>query len=116
MKDMSKVQLAAALAATLGFSLHGTAQAANTGDQGLRVIERQAPIYIASSGDDTQEKKSMKGKEGSCKGKDGSCKGKDGSMKGKEGSCKGKEGSCKGKDGAMKGKEGSCKGKDSQAQ
>jgi hypothetical protein len=88
---MQKAQLAAALVATLGFALGGTAFAANN-DNGLNVSEKsttktEKSIKIAKSDKGTSEK----GAEGSCKGKDGSCKGKDASCKGKEATCKGKD-------------------------
>jgi hypothetical protein len=90
---MQKAQLAAALAATLGFALHGTAFAA---DNSLGVTEKttktEKNVKIAK-----HEASSEKGAEAACKGKDGSCKGKESSCKGKDGSCKGKDASCKGK-------------------
>src|SRR5438067_541440 len=110
MQTVTKVQIAAALIATFGFAMHGTARAeeATTGNQ-LGATEKQSPSKISHT---KKVKIAKKGADASCKGKDGSCKGKEGSCKGKEGSCKGKAGSCKGKDGSCKGKEGSCKGKE----
>lgn len=114
MQDKAKVQLAAALAATLGFAISSNAGAANSVHLQLPDTDRQSPFYIASgNADDLQQQLSSKGKDGSCKGKGGRCMFKHHSKKGKEGSCKGKQGSCKGKDGSCKGKDGSCKGKDS---
>jgi len=109
MQDKSKVQLATALAATLGFALGGAVNSAEI-NQAERT-DRNAPSYIAlgESQDSgvllADNKKSAKAKSkdkaASKKGKEGSCKGKEGSCKGKEGSCKGKEGSCSGKDDNM---------------
>jgi hypothetical protein len=114
MQDKTKAKVAAALAATLGLAIQGSANAAS--NQSLRILEKPSLLKVNQAetaeqflADDKSDKKA-KGKEGSCKGKEGSCKGKEGSCKGKEGSCKGKEGSCKGKEGSCKGKEGSCKG------
>ena len=77
---MQKAHLAAALAATMGLALHGTAFAA---DNGMGVTEKttktEKSVKIAK-GDASAEK----GSEASCKGKDGSCKGKDSSCKGKD--------------------------------
>lgn len=117
MQDKTKAKVAAALAATLGLALQGSANA--NPSQALRIFEKPAVLKVNQAdtaeqflADDKSTEKA-KGKEGSCKGKEGSCKGKEGSCKGKE---KGKEGSCKGKEGACKasdkGKEGSCKGKE----
>ena len=84
---MQKAQLAAALAATLGFALHGTAFAA---DNSMGVTEKttksEKSVKVAKG-----ETASEKGSEAACKGKDGSCKGKDGACKGKDASCKGKK-------------------------
>jgi len=107
MQAMSKAQLAAALVATFGFSMHGPAFAGTSDASKMGVSEKQAPSVIAQAAQDE------KGKEGSCKGKEGSCKGKEGSCKGKESSCKGKSHSCKGKSHSCKGKSHSCKGKES---
>lgn len=104
MQDKSKVQLATALAATLGFALGGAVNSAEI-NQPVRGADNTAPGYVAAaeSGEtgvllaDNKKpaKEKGKGKGTSKKGKEGSCKGKEGSCKGKEGSCKGKEGSCK---------------------
>ena len=93
---MQKTQLAAAVAAVLGFALQGPATAADAVDGKLDVKEKSSPSKVVKT-----EKKKL-GEEGSCKGKDKSCKGKDKSKAGKDKSCKGKEGSCKGKDKSCK--------------
>ncbi|MFA7339565.1 MAG: hypothetical protein WC028_22480 [Candidatus Obscuribacterales bacterium] len=111
MQDKTKAKVAAALAATLGLAIQGSANASP--NPSLRILEKPALLKVNQA--ETAEQflaeeksdKKAKGKEGSCKGKEGSCKGKEGSCKGKEGSCKGKEGSCKGKEGSCKGHEGS---------
>lgn len=102
MQDKSKVQLATALAATLGFALGGAVNSAEI-NQSERATDRSRPSYVSlgeskDSGvllDDSKKSAKGKGKASSKKGKEGTCKGKDGACKGKEGSCKGKEGSCK---------------------
>ena len=87
---MQKTQLAAAVAAVLGFALHAPAMAADATDGKLEVKEKSSPSKVLKLEEKKAKKK--KGKEASCKGKEGSCKGKEGSCKGKEGSCKSKEG------------------------
>src|SRR5579885_3147597 len=120
MNTLSKVQLAAAIVAALGFAAGGSANADPVKGSQFGVSEKNSPsrIQIAeekkeetgkAAGEETKEK----GAEKSCKGKEKSCKGKEKSCKGKEKSCKGKEKSCKGKEGSCKGKEGSCKGAES---
>lgn len=101
MQDKAKVQLATALAATLGFAIHSSAGATEGLSLQLSNSEKQSPFYIASNDTDS----SSKGKDGSCKGKEKKCmfkkkksKGASASDKGKEGSCKGKDGSCKTQD------------------
>ena len=106
MQDKAKVQLAAALAATLGFAINTNAGATNSVQLQSPGTGTQSPFYLASgSTGDSQQQLSSKGKDGSCKGKEGRCMFKHHSKKGKDGSCKGKQGSCKGKDGSCKGKE-----------
>jgi hypothetical protein len=109
MQIMSKVQIAAALAATLGLTMH-CAQAADDASGTTAAQEKPAPSHISKG--KTKAASKSTSKSTSTKDKTGSCKGKEGSCKGKEGSCKGKEGSCKGKESSCKGKEGSCMGKD----
>ncbi len=87
---MQKTQLAAAVAAVLGFALHGPAMAADAVDGKLDVKEKSSSSKVAKK--DLAKKDKKKGKEGACKGKEGACKGKEGACKGKEGSCKSKEG------------------------
>ena len=100
---MRKVQIAAALAATLGFAMHGSTCTANAADK-FGISEKQPPSGIAKTDLQKKEKKVKKGKKGSsateekgkkdsCAGKEGSCAGKE---KGKKDSCAGKEGSCAG--------------------
>ena len=81
MQNLSKIQIAAALVATLGFATHGTANAnpTNTGSD-IGVSEKQAPSQISKSiklaeKKEKKEKKAAKGKEGSCKGKEGAKEG-----------------------------------------
>lgn len=106
MQEQSRVRLAAALAAALGFVTSGTATAATSGQTRTPLTEKTSLMAV-----DTTDSyrvnlasKDKKVKKGQTKGKEGSCKGKEGSCKGKEGSCKGKEGS-KGKDDSRKGND-----------
>lgn len=105
MQEQSRVQLAAALVATLGFVTSGAANAA-TSEQTRTALTEKSSLMAVDTADSYRVQLASKGKKtkkGQTKGKEGSCKGKEGSCKGKEGSCKGKEGSCKGKDDSRKG-------------
>ena len=89
MQNLTKAQLAAAVVAALGLSLHGAPSIAADADAAKGASE--AKTEKADKGEmkaTKHEHKHKAGKEGSCKGKEGSCKGKEGSCKGKEGSCK----------------------------
>jgi len=109
--QISKVQLAAALVATLGFCMHGAANAASpTGGSQMGVEEKQSPSRINLDDKETTEKTEKKPEKKT--EKKAEKKSKEKKEKGAESSCKGKEGSCKGKEGSCKGKEHSCKGKE----
>lgn len=110
MQEQSRVRLAAALVAALGFVASGAANAATSEQASNQIVEKSPLVAVETAGSryvqlETSDKTTKKDKKGQTKGKEGSCKGKEGSCKGKEGSCKGKEGSCKGKEGTHKGSE-----------
>jgi len=114
MQEQSRVRLAAALTAALGFVTSGTANAATSEQTRIPLTEKTSLMAVDTTDSyrvNLASKDKKVKKEGQTKGKEGSCKGKEGSCKGKEGSCKGKEGSCKGKEGS-KGKDDSRKGND----
>ena len=85
MQNLVKAQLAAALVAALGISLHGAPSMAADDAGASAAPEKKATKTTKTTKKSTKTKTS---KEASCKGKEGSCKGKEGSCKGKEGSCK----------------------------
>src|SRR5579883_2901766 len=70
MQGLTKAQLAAALVATFGFCMHGSAMAAPS--NGMGAVEKQSPTMLA---DESSDKAADKSKDASCKGKEGSCKG-----------------------------------------
>jgi hypothetical protein len=103
MQGTRKAQLAAALAATLGFALHGAANATDSSNSAAAGTENQQPTSIAAdNGSSTGQQTGTKGKssKGSA-GKQASSQ----STKGKSSGCAGgKQAGCHG----TKGKSSSC--------